>query len=260
VVNFMDMSQNHPGYKLLAYFAHPDDETMFLGGTLACLADRGVELHYLCATRGEGGERGDPPMCLPDELGFLREKELHCAVDALGGKTLNFLNYQDPPVGPEGELYPFTDDVSGLAEVLRNEIQKLKPDIIISHGPAGEYGHPAHIQAYQGLSLALGTINEKPAIYAPAWLSRETGEFTPQPGMLLDISEWRELKVAAALCHRTQHDLFIRHGSARAGKPVTVPEMIRSQEALYKINLGNNSSQEDLLADLLQDIIISNEN
>ena len=45
---------------VLAFFAHPDDETMLIGGTLAILAQNGVRVHYVCATRGEGGEVGRP--------------------------------------------------------------------------------------------------------------------------------------------------------------------------------------------------------
>ena len=46
--------------KALAFFAHPDDETMLAGGTLALLAHSGVGVHYLIATSGEGGEAGEP--------------------------------------------------------------------------------------------------------------------------------------------------------------------------------------------------------
>lgn len=48
---------------LLAFFAHPDDETMLIGGTLALLSQAGFDVHYLCATRGEGGELGEPLIC-----------------------------------------------------------------------------------------------------------------------------------------------------------------------------------------------------
>ena len=60
---------------ILAFFAHPDDETMLTGGTLALLAKRGANIHYVCATRGEGGEIGEPPVTTIQELGETREKE-----------------------------------------------------------------------------------------------------------------------------------------------------------------------------------------
>ncbi len=73
------------------------------------------------------------------------------------------------------------------------------------------------------------------AVYSPSYHSRETMTFTPEPDILLDISAWKEQKIQAAACHRSQHDLFIRNGSARAGRPVTLPEMIRDREALCLI-------------------------
>ena len=77
--------------KILAFFAHPDDETMLAGGTLALLAHSGSQVHYLSATRGEGGEVGEPPRCKVEELGQVRAEELACAVHALGGISLTCL-------------------------------------------------------------------------------------------------------------------------------------------------------------------------
>ena len=66
---------------------------MFCGGTLALLAKQGAAVNYLCATRGEGGELGEPPVCARDELGHARQGEMACAVKALGGRQLVFLDY-----------------------------------------------------------------------------------------------------------------------------------------------------------------------
>ena len=128
--------------KVLTYFAHPDDETMFLGGTLAFLAARGAEVHFICATRGEGGEMGNPPICAREDLGRVRESELRCAVDVLGGASLHFSGYVDQEVGPEGELYQFTDHPEFAADELKQIIMEIDPQVILTHGEAGEYGHP----------------------------------------------------------------------------------------------------------------------
>ena len=50
------------GLDVIAFFAHPDDETMLCGGTLALLDSLGARVHLLVATRGEGGEMGEPPL------------------------------------------------------------------------------------------------------------------------------------------------------------------------------------------------------
>ena len=255
MVEFVLMGKAFEGTKVLAFFAHPDDETMFLGGTLAALAEGGSEVHYLCATRGEGGEVGEPPLCLRSELGAWREKELADAVSVLGGKSLEFLNYQDPMVGLDGELFSYTNDLPRLAVELSQRIQSLAPDLILSHGPDGEYGHPAHIQSYQGIRLAIDQLPEPtPLHFAPCWLSRDTGEFTPPPDLLLDVSRWIEIKVKAASCHQTQQALFLRNGAERAGRPVTLEELIRDQEALIQLGEGSGSKEEAAIQKAFQEI------
>ena len=85
--------------KLLAVFAHPDDEAMGMGGTLAKYSAEGVETHLVCASRGEvgwfGPEEQNPG---PERLGQLREAELRNAVKELGMKGLSFLDYLDGQV------------------------------------------------------------------------------------------------------------------------------------------------------------------
>ena len=246
--------------KILAFFAHPDDETIFLGGTLAFLAAEGAQVHYLSATRGEGGEMGDPPICERNELGRVREKEMRCAVKSLGGTSLSFLDFKDPEVGSEGELYAFSEDLDPVVKELLVILEKIKPDVILTHGPAGEYGHPAHIQSHQAMMEALRDLDFSPrAIYSPAWLSRETGVFTPTPGIQVDISPNIAQKIAAVTCHRSQHGLFLRHGSARAGRPITIPEMVRSQEALCRI-LPVSEGTEDPLEEILRPITVASYN
>jgi LmbE family N-acetylglucosaminyl deacetylase len=243
--------------RVLSYFAHPDDETMFLGGTFAYLASRGAKVHFICATRGEGGDVGDPPICAREELGQVREDELRCAVDVLGGTSLQFSGFIDPEVGPNGELYSFTNNPKKAATKLKDIISDIRPQVILTHGKAGEYGHPAHIQAHKILNLALEKkVDLSPRVYSPGYLSRETGQFIPKPDFLLDISEWKEQKFQAALCHRTQHALFIRSGTRRAGKPVTLPEMIRPIEALSRVQIPGIGDQEGSFEQLLSEISI----
>lgn len=259
MVHFDSMAdKKFTDFRILAFFAHPDDETMFLGGTLAFLAEHGAEIHYLCATRGEGGEMGDPPICTRGELGKVREGELRCAVEALGGKSVQFLNYQDPLVGPNNELYPFSKNVDQVADEISSHISRVKPQIILTHGPGGEYGHPAHIQAHQAMMSALnGKDFPVESVYAPSWLSRETGKFAPEPGIEVDITPWKGKKLEAIQCHRSQHGLFIRKSSERAGRPVTIPEIIKTREALCRILPEDDRTGEDYLSVLFKEITVS---
>jgi len=69
---------------LLAVFAHPDDESFGIGGTLARYAAEGVRVVLACATLGEAGEIHDPNLGTREQLAEIREGELRCACDVLG--------------------------------------------------------------------------------------------------------------------------------------------------------------------------------
>ena len=72
------------GRTVLAIFAHPDDESLACGGTLARLADAGVRVVLLCASRGERGSVSDPALVPDGDLGTVRTSELHEAAKVLG--------------------------------------------------------------------------------------------------------------------------------------------------------------------------------
>ena len=146
--------------------AHPDDETMLAGGVIALLVERGVDVHILCATRGEGGEAGDPPLCALSELGAVREAELRCAAQALGVRSLHLLNYVDPRVGPDEELFPFEADFNTLAAEVQQTIRQVDADVVISHGPEGEYGHPAHQLMHRAVHAAVERLDPTPVFYS----------------------------------------------------------------------------------------------
>ena len=82
--------------KLMALLAHPDDESLGFGGTLAKYSAEGVETHVVTATRGQagrhGGEGAHPG---PETLGRIREAELQSAVRELGIHSLSVLDYMD---------------------------------------------------------------------------------------------------------------------------------------------------------------------
>jgi LmbE family N-acetylglucosaminyl deacetylase len=134
--------------KLLAIFAHPDDESMGMGATLAKYSAEGVETSLVCATRGERGwfgpEEQNPGL---SALGQLREGELRRAVDTLGMRELHFLDYVD------GEL-----DGANPAEVIGKivtHIRAIKPQVIVTFPPDGNYGHPDHIAIGQFTQAAI---------------------------------------------------------------------------------------------------------
>ena len=227
---------------VLAFFAHPDDETMLAGGILALLARAGLTVKYLCATRGEGGEAGEPPLCPRERLGEVRAAELACAVRALGGAGLEFLPYRDPDVGPDGRLYPFAADPDEVAQHLVTVVQRHRPTVLITHGSNGEYGHPAHRLCHQAARRALSLLAPHPPLLYTVQASHPQH---PRPRLanpddpahlVVDITPVLPQKVQAALCHRTQHALFTRHASQEMGRPVSVEEVVEriTTESLHR--------------------------
>ncbi len=134
--------------KLLAIFAHPDDESMGMGGTLAKYSAQGVETYLVCASRGERGWCG-PEEQVPglEALGQIRERELIAAVRELDMKELHFLEYIDGEVdqADHGEI---------IGKIVTH-IRKIQPQVIVTFPPDGNYGHPDHIAIGQITAAAV---------------------------------------------------------------------------------------------------------
>lgn len=134
--------------KLLAVFAHPDDEAMGMGGTLARYSAEGVETYLVCASRGERGwfgpEEQDPG---PERLGQIRTEELEDAVEELGLTGLHFLGYIDGEVdqAKPGEI---------IGRIV-SHIRRIRPQVIVTFPPDGNYGHPDHIAIGQFAQAAI---------------------------------------------------------------------------------------------------------
>lgn len=243
---------------ILTIFAHPDDETMFTGGTLALLAQAGATMHYLCATRGEGGELGEPPVSTRQEIGIYRERELRRAVDALGGGSLSFLGHKDPMIGDQEELYPYCNDFDGLVGQITNHIQSTQPAAILTHGVNGEYGHPGHILTHRAVWKAVEDLGKSaPILYI--FCADFPGHPRPRHAnkdhpahIVLDITPALEYKTRAAYCHRSQHALFVRRGSKSAGYQLTVPEILLNIESLHQAYPLTNGPPDDEITRLLK--------
>ena len=251
-------AHNRKPMNVLAFFAHPDDETMLAGGTLALLAHTGAKAHYLCATRGEGGETGEPPLCQPDQLGEVREDELACAVQALHGISLDFLGYTDPRVGPDEALYAYASYPGEVAHHLLAIIREQDINAILTHGLNGEYGHPAHVlcdraacQAVESLGAAAPLLYSVMAYFPDHPHPRLANQDQPAH-LILDISPVLPAKTRAALCHRSQHALFVRRASQEAGRQLSVPEVIMSIESLHRVYPASpDTIQDELTVSLL---------
>jgi LmbE family N-acetylglucosaminyl deacetylase len=139
--------ENMNSLRLLAILAHPDDESLGIGSTLAKYAAENVEIHLICATKGERGWTGDEQDYPgPNALGKIREEELLNAARVLGIKQVSFLGYLD------GDLDQA--DAREATGQIASSIQKIKPQVVITFGPDGAYGHPDHIAISQFATAA----------------------------------------------------------------------------------------------------------
>ncbi len=197
--------------RALIVVAHPDDETICAGGIIALLAGRGVKVTICCSTRGEGGVAGDPPVCLAAELGACREGELRRAAAVLGAADVRFLGYVDPPVGPSNTLRAASDDVEEFAGRLLMVLREVRPQMVVTHGSNGEYGHPQHVVTHRAVRRAWARWGQAGAslyTFAPAAPSGQYfGAFrnaSDEPTVMVDVSGVLAVKERAFACHASQ--------------------------------------------------------
>ncbi len=157
------MRSSYAGFRILLVHAHPDDETINNGATMALYAARGATVTLVTCTRGEEGEVLLPGLAhlassVEDILGRHREIELRDAMAALGVADYRFLGgsekvFRDSGmVGTEHNNRPdvfWQADLNEAAGFLVKIIDEVKPHVLITYDEIGGYGHPDHIQAHR---------------------------------------------------------------------------------------------------------------
>lgn len=132
---------------LMAVFAHPDDEAFGTGGTLSKYAAEECDVHLVTATRGEAGEIAEPDLATSADLPFVREQELRCACEIYGIQPPRFLDYADG-------LLPLIHQGQAVGKVVRL-IRELRPQVVLTFGPEGIYGHYDHIAVHRWTTIAV---------------------------------------------------------------------------------------------------------
>lgn len=204
--------------KVLMVFAHPDDESMSSGGTIAKLKSKGATVKLITATKGEVGSSGNPPLCKKDELGEVREKELRKAAKVLGISQIYFLGFID------GTLHtiPINKLVNKISPILRLE----KPDVVVTFDKSGISNHPDHIAVskactksfdaymkgcqkhvrlyYTALPRSYAKIYQKMGL-ADGGFGIIKGVADKQISTASDIQDIYRIKVKAIKSHKSQH-------------------------------------------------------
>jgi N-acetyl-1-D-myo-inositol-2-amino-2-deoxy-alpha-D-glucopyranoside deacetylase len=163
--------------RLLFVHAHPDDESLTTGGTIAHYTARGAQVHVVTCTLGEEGDViGDRYRLLvathADQLGGYRIGELTKALHALGVDELIHLGgagrWRDScmPPKPSGHQRRFVDAGDDAVRELVGVIDRLRPHVVVTYDPDGGYGHPDHVQAHRVTMGAVGASGWKvPKVY-----------------------------------------------------------------------------------------------
>jgi len=144
---------------LLGIFAHPDDESFGPGGTFAKYAAQGAAVHVIIATDGIAGSVEDPShLQAHDTLAQVRSAELSNAAVALGLTSIWSLPYRDSGMrGSPDNDHPgalIRQPLSGITDEMFEFMQRLQPQVVITHDPHGGYGHPDHIRVHEAATAA----------------------------------------------------------------------------------------------------------
>ncbi|QZT61615.1 N-acetyl-1-D-myo-inositol-2-amino-2-deoxy-alpha-D-glucopyranoside deacetylase [Mycolicibacterium austroafricanum] len=228
--------------RLLFVHAHPDDETLTTGATIAHYVARGAQVHVITCTLGEEGEViGDEWAQLAvdraDQLGGYRIGELTAALAELGVDRPRFLGgagrWRDSGMDgtPARQQQRFVDgDFAEQTATLAAAIDELRPHVVVTYDPNGGYGHPDHIHAHRVTTAAVAastwqvpklywTVTSSSALAAALaamtavpdeWIRVSAGDL-PLFGYsdhaidaALDLTAHESARVAALRAHRTQ--------------------------------------------------------
>lgn len=210
------------GRTVLAIFAHPDDESLACGGTLARLADEGARVVVMIASHGERGAQTGPAR--DDALGRARAIEMRAAANALGISDLIIWDH------PDGDLR--WSHVSEFHADLVLFMRRHAPAAVITFGEDGLYWHLDHVGVYERATTAVRSLGaDAPPLYyvtmkrgvmpeivatarARGWTPSPKGFWSlvpeafgiaaEEPTIVIDVANWTPRKLAAIECHRSQ--------------------------------------------------------
>lgn len=205
---------------ILAVFAHPDDETFLVGGTLAHYARQGVRVELLCLTWGEKGS----PEKLGDsgerKLARVRQAELEKCCRVLGVRLLPGQTFRDGELSETG--------LAQLVQPIEKALRERQPDLVLTFGADALTGHPDHLAIHHATTRAFQRVARPGSALFYASLAahnvdllsnkmegdldglplRLAGRRAEEAFVALDVRHTSHLKWQALACHRTQTASF----------------------------------------------------
>ena len=237
------MPDHDPGHRptLMTVHAHPDDETIGTGGSMAKAVTAGRRVVLVTGTRGEMGEIVVKEMDTPENhrrLGELRAAELERAMGVLGVTEWESLGYHDSDmVGRPGNRDPrsfWQADLDEAAGRLVWMIRRYQPDVITTYNEFGGYGHPDHIRTHEVTVRAFPRAGD--AAWYPDQLAPEHGGTGPstEDGGLAPWSPSKLYEQALPASVRARWEaVMAEHGQKGFWTPPddATPEQIAEMEA-----------------------------
>ncbi len=222
---------------VVVVIAHPDDEA-FISGTICLLAERGFQVSLICVTDGGGAAGENQPAASVESLGTVRRQELVESAAALGIAEivrLGFADVAEPAVGPRAWDQP------GLIALLRDNMELHAPALILTHGPRGGYGHPAHRLVHRCVMNAAEQAGFDGSVFSfCAQVPRAffSWHFDQPSDVRIDVRQFAPRRAASLSCHRSQLDFFLqpypprtvrKRLSAAAGRALAFTEFGRKR-------------------------------
>ena len=239
---------------LVSFHAHPDDESLLTGGTLAKAAAAGHRVVIVTATNGAAG-LASARLRADGALGRRRIVELEAAAAAIGAASVQMLGYDDSGMDGRGAGETFARaDVECAALRLAAILRRERADVLTIYDPNGGYGHPDHIQVHH-VGVRAAELAQTPVVLE-ATIDRDLlrravrlmraarlGAHLPLPALeqcytprmelthRIDVRRHLRAKRAALVAHASQ--------ASTDGMDRTIGFFLRLPPPLFRLVLGN---------------------
>jgi len=211
---------------LLAVFAHPDDET-FAGPVLARYAREGVKVYLAIATKGEKGADEHAPIPPGEALAKARRAEAECACQKLGVQPPIFFDLNDGELG--AMTNPLGKNIQAVADNTEKLIAQLHPQVIVTWGPDGGYGHPDHRLVSDAVTQVIQAAPPGVKLYYVALSPQQAAPVNREwpPAIQWHATDPRYLTASVSY---TKADLENAHRALECHKTQFSPETIQKLE------------------------------
>ncbi len=259
---------------LVVFHAHPDDEAIATGGTMAKAAAAGHRVVLVVATRGERGEVAEGYLEPGEELWQRRVDETHAAAAVLGASRVEFLGYVDSgmvgrPTNDDPACF-WQADVEEAARRLADILEEEGADVLTAYDENGVYGHPDHIQVHRvGVRAAalagtakvyLSTVDRDAArqgmrdavasgVDLPGDLDPDDFDIGVASELItttVDVVDLVDVKLKAMRCHASQ----ISESSFFLSLPMEIFKIAFGRESYILVGAPAGTTETDIFAGL----------